>query len=84
MLRNCPAIGEAIFTRIHGEKNEDRFIEIWQEDDPSNVESKPFEVIPEPIEAVRQAARRKDASLVVCAGSLYLIGEILEKLGKRG
>lgn len=93
VLRNCPAIGEAIFTRIHGEKNEGRFIEIWQETDPSDAdpsdagskaESKPFKVISEPIEAVRQAARRKNASLVVCAGSLYLIGEILEKLGKRG
>ena len=88
VLRDCPAIGEAIFTRIHGEKNEDRFIETWEETDPSNAgsraESKPFEVIPEPIEAVRRAARKKNTSLVVCAGSLYLIGEILEKLGKRG
>ena len=79
VLRDCPAVQSATFTRIHGEKNEDRFIEIWKEEG-----EKPFEVIPEPIEAVRQATRSRNNALVVCAGSLYLIGEILEKLRKRG
>ncbi len=82
VLRDCPAVGSAVFTRIHEEKNEDRFLEIWQEEGQEKVKS--FTIIPEPIEAVRYAAREKKGSLVVCAGSLYLIGEILDKLGKRG
>ena len=82
VLRDCPAVSKAIFTRIHEEKNEDRFLEIWQEEGASCI--KPFTIVPEPIEAVRFAAREKNTSLVVCAGSLYLIGEILDKLGKRG
>ena len=79
-LRDCPAVGGAVFTRIHGEENEDRFLWIW-EDVP---EIKPYELVPEPLAAVKKAARIPGTSLVVCAGSLYLIGEILEKLGKKG
>ena len=62
---------DAIFTRIHGEENEQRFIDIWQGE-------KPYQVVPEPMEALTKAASGP-GELVVCAGSLYLIGEIMEK-----
>ncbi len=75
LLRDCPAVRKAIFTRIHGEVNEDRFISIWQE----GKGHKPFETVPEPLEALKHAAAEIETDLVVCAGSLYLIGEIMEK-----
>ena len=75
LLRDCPAVRKAIFTRIHGEVNEDRFISIWQE----GKGHKPFETVPEPLEALKHAAAEIETDLVVCAGSLYLIGEIMGK-----
>lgn len=79
VLRDCPAVRRAVFTRIHGEENEERFIKDWSGADREDI--KPYVTVPDPLGALREAAREEDTSLVVCAGSLYLIGEVLERTG---
>ncbi len=86
-LRDCAAVREAVFTCIDGENNTEQFVSIWSES------GKPCRVVEKPIEAVREAGRLQAAqgdgkpsgarALTVCAGSLYLLGELLPDLEKQ-
>ncbi len=70
-LRDVDAVREAVFTCIDGEDNTEQFVSIWEES------GKPCRVVKKPIEAVRAAG---NGGLTVCAGSLYLLGELLPDL----
>lgn len=70
MLRDCPAIGQAVFTKIHGEDSLERFQQIWGKE-------KPFCCADEPAKALSVAASLSGEGTIVAAGSLYLVGELL-------
>jgi len=79
MLRHfadCRALKEIILTRIHGEDNETLFEETWRA-----LSLKPMSFEETPIAALKKAVEEEGQGLVVAAGSLYLIGELLEQLG---
>ncbi len=65
-LRQCPAIGSVYFTCIHGEDQLDYLVELWQQGC----------CIASPEDALRAAVHEPGVQLTVCAGSLYLVGEI--------
>ncbi|MBO6157944.1 MAG: bifunctional folylpolyglutamate synthase/dihydrofolate synthase [Firmicutes bacterium] len=83
-LGECRAIRQAVITAIHGEDNLDWFAEIWNQTCPD----KPCAQVPQLEDAMALACRLADGQgeneqkpgLVVCAGSLYLIGDILKVL----
>ncbi|MBQ7016991.1 MAG: bifunctional folylpolyglutamate synthase/dihydrofolate synthase [Firmicutes bacterium] len=65
-LRKCAAIGNVYFTCIHGEDQMDYLVELWGQGS----------CIASPKEALRSAVHEPNVKLTVCAGSLYLVGEI--------
>lgn len=83
-LGACSAIGQVVLTSIHGENNLDWFTEIWN----GNCPDKPCRTIPDLIQAMDlacallsdQKENEARTGVVVCAGSLYLIGDILRVL----
>lgn len=77
-LAETKAIGQAVFTFIHGEDNLKNFMDIWSQVEVDGF-MKPFEVAYYPIEAICRAMEYEDKK-IVCAGSLYLIGELLEEM----
>lgn len=72
-LRDCPAVKRVIFTCIDGQDSTEIFEDIWRQ----VAGGKPYRVIPSPIKALDQAVSERP-DLVVCAGSLYLIGDLLK------
>lgn len=78
-LRACPAIGRVIFTCIDGENQMQQLADIWQEGRAAAKEEGPAPAvcIAEPQKALDAAAETADGDgVIVCAGSLYLVGEI--------
>ncbi|MBR4887680.1 MAG: hypothetical protein IKU17_00885, partial [Clostridia bacterium] len=72
-LRGCAAIGNVYFTCIHGEDQMDYLVELWQE---GIKEKGTIRCIASPKEALQAAVHEPGAELTVCAGSLYLVGEM--------
>lgn len=77
-LRDCPAVGRVVFTCIDGEDQTEVFTSIWQE---AAELPKPFMCTQKPRQALETAVHMPETRLTVCAGSLYLIGEIKEIIG---
>ncbi len=77
-LAKTKAIGQAVFTYIHGEDNVKSFMDVWAQVEVDGF-MKPFEVVYHPIDAIYRALEYEDKK-IVCAGSLYLIGELLEEM----
>ena len=65
-LRRCPAIGNVYFTCIHGEDQMEYLVQLWQKGS----------CIADPKEALQTAVHEPKVQLTVCAGSLYLVGEL--------
>ncbi|HCA34690.1 MAG TPA: hypothetical protein DEP00_06500, partial [Lachnospiraceae bacterium] len=72
-LRDCPAVKRVIFTCIDGQDSTNIFEDIWKQ---GNVK-KPYRVVDRPLAALDLAVSEKP-DLVICAGSLYLIGDLLK------
>lgn len=77
-LAETKAVAQAVFTFIHGEDNLQNFMNIWSQVETDGF-MKPFEVAYRPIDAICRAMEYEDKK-IVCAGSLYLIGELLEEM----
>ena len=78
-LQQCPAIGQAIFTCIDGEDQMEFLAGLWSEgrqatDHPAADNR--TECIASPKQALQTAVNQQGVVLTVCAGSLYLVGEI--------
>ena len=73
-LRDCSAIGRVVFTCIDGEDQTEAFVRIWQAS--AEGRSKSFCCVKQPQNALETAVHMPETELTVCAGSLYLIGEI--------
>lgn len=78
-LRDCAAIGRAVFTCIEGEDQTEEFVRIWQTS--AEGRRKNFCCIKQPEKALETAVHMPETELTVCAGSLYLIGEIERVIG---
>lgn len=83
-LQNCKAIDQVIFTSIDGENQMEEFARIWlkgrQAAKDGEEEMQPI-CIADPREALEKAAllqegKKEQDGWIVCAGSLYLVGEI--------
>lgn len=78
-LLRCPAIGGVIFTCIDGENQMDYLAELWRKGRAaasSPESSASIRCMASPREALQAAVDEPGAALTVCAGSLYLVGEI--------
>ena len=78
-LKQCAAIGQVIFTCIHGEDQLQELTELWKQGREAEQEEESdqrIRRIASPKEALRTAVHQTDVELTVCAGSLYLVGEI--------
>lgn len=78
-LRQCPAIGQVYFTCIHGEDQMQELTALWQRgrtaaNEPAADDG--IHCIASPKKALQAAVHQRDTELTVCAGSLYLVGEI--------
>ncbi len=78
-LQQCPAIGQVFFTCIYGEDQMDDLAAMWKqgrEAASAPTVDKRIQCIASPKRALQAAVHQPDAVLTVCAGSLYLVGEI--------
>ena len=78
-LKQCAAIGQVFFTCIHGEDQLQELSDLWKQgrEAASKAETKhSIRCIASPKEALQAAVHQPDTELTVCAGSLYLVGEI--------
>ena len=71
-LRECPAIGRAVFTTLEGEDNRGYFEAVWMN---KEQDRKCFQA-ESPEAALQKAASLPETEQIVGAGSLYLVGEI--------
>ena len=78
-LQQCPAIGQVFFTCIYGEDQMEDLAAMWKQGreaaDGPTVDKR-IQCIASPKQALQAAVHQPDAVLTVCAGSLYLVGEI--------
>ena len=78
-LKQCIAIGQVFFTCIHGEDQLQELTELWKqgrEEADNLISGQDVRCIASPKEALKAAVHQPDTKLTVCAGSLYLVGEI--------
>ena len=78
-LKQCIAIGQVFFTCIHGEDQLQELTELWKqgrEEADNLISDQDVRCIASPKEALKAAVHQPDTKLTVCAGSLYLVGEI--------
>ena len=78
-LKQCIAIGKVFFTCIHGEDQLQELTELWKqgrEEADNLISGQDVRCIASPKEALKAAVHQPDTKLTVCAGSLYLVGEI--------
>lgn len=78
-LKQCAAIGQVFFTCIHGEDQLQELAAMWQQGREAAKEAgadRSIRCIASPKEALQAAVHQPDTELTVCAGSLYLVGEI--------
>ncbi len=78
-LKQCTAIGQVFFTCIHGEDQLQELTELWKQGrDAADdlISDQAIQCVASPKEALKAAVHQPDTKLTVCAGSLYLVGEI--------
>ena len=89
-LRQCAAIGQVYFTCIYGENQMEYLSQLWQQSrgaesraeagalsqQAADAAESPIHCIASPKEALQAAVHQPGVQLTVCAGSLYLVGEI--------
>ncbi len=78
-LQRCLAIGQVFFTCIYGEDQMAYLADLWKQGrEAANAPAadKRIRCIASPKQALQAAVHQPDAALTVCAGSLYLVGEI--------
>ena len=78
-LKQCAAIGQVFFTCIHGEDQLQELTELWQQGRGAANNAavqQPTQCIASPKTALQAAVHQDSIELTVCAGSLYLVGEI--------
>ena len=78
-LKQCAAISQVYFTCIHGEDQLQELKRLWELDRAAVKEENSDQLIyciASPKEALQAAVHQPGAELTICAGSLYLVGEI--------